>query len=158
MNSLTKKRIERIRSRFDKIKKQTTKEFGKFAKTETLDRFAEALTGSFGMDYVGDGYYKTVYSKDSIDFVVKIHWEGLCDDTGWSRLRFAKDYLKPLFRNRWVSIQPKVATNVSSQERAYDFFVEKYGDRYLDQYDVHEENVGCRNGKPVIFDFENITC
>ncbi len=155
MNYKTKTQIARIRNQWSKIKKVAKKEFGDFEKTEVLDRFAEYLLSRFGMEHLGSGYYKTAYSKDSCDFVVKVHWQGLRDDSGWSKARFAKYYLKPWFRNQWISIQPKATFTPELGQEAYEFFVEKYGAGYLYNWDVHEANVGYRNGKPVIFDVES---
>lgn len=161
MNYKTKTQIARIHNQWCKIQKRIKKEF-KYdalgARVEMLDSFVEHLLGRFGMEHLGDGYYKTVYSKDSCDFVVKVHWQGLRDDSGWSKSRFAKYYLKPWFRNQWISIQPKAVFSTELGKEAYKFFAEKYGHKYLSMWDVHEENVGYRNGEPVIFDIEGFGC
>ncbi len=106
-----------------------------------------------GFRYLDCGTFKTTYHKDGVDFVVKIYDKGGVDDAGFVRFKFRDYYLAPLYQDSGIVIQPKADT--SDKYSAIDSLVEIFGRKYLNYFDIHEFNVGHRNGKPVIFDFEH---
>ena len=58
------------------------------------DNFIEKLEKA-KYECVGDGAYKLVFSKKSIDFVVKIYHNGSVDDKTDERFKLAKFFIKP---------------------------------------------------------------
>ena len=107
-----------------------------------------------GFRYLDCGAFKTTYHKDEVDFVVKIYdSDEYVDDAGFVRFKFRDYYLAPFYQDYGIVIQPKADT--SDRYSAIDSLVEIFGRKYLNYFDIHEFNVGHRNGKPVIFDFEH---
>ena len=100
---------------------------------------------------VGDGAYKLVFSKKSIDFVVKIYHNGSVDDKTDERFKLAKFFIKPTYSDGVISIQQKAKR--INKNKAYKFFEDLFGKDYCELHDIHQDNIGWLNNKPVIFDF-----
>jgi hypothetical protein len=100
---------------------------------------------------IGEGAYKLVFSKKSVDFVVKIYHTGSIDDREDGRFKLTKYCVKPYYRCSCISIQPKVKR--TAKNKAYQFLEERLGKDYCELFDVHQENVGWIDNKPVIFDY-----
>ena len=99
----------------------------------------------------GEGTFKLVFTKKSVDFVVKIYHNGSIDDKIDSRYKFSKYFIEPIYSDGAISIQPKAKR--INKNKAYKFFEDMFGKDYCELYDIHSENVGWLKGKPVIFDF-----
>jgi len=104
-----------------------------------------------GYECIGDGAYKLVFSKKNIDFVVKIYHTGSIDDRQDKRFKLNKYWVKPYYKCGCISIQPKVKRN--AKNKAYKFLEERLGKDYCELFDVHPDNVGWVDDKPVIFDY-----
>ena len=100
---------------------------------------------------IGDGAYKLVFSKKSIDFVVKIYHTGSIDDREDKRFKLSKYWMKPYYRCTCISIQPKVKR--TNKNKAYKYLEERLGKDYCELFDIHPDNVGWSEDKPVIFDY-----
>lgn len=114
------------------------------------DLFIESLEAK-NFECIGEGAYKLVFSKKSVDFVVKIYHTGSIDDREDKRFKLTKYCVKFFHKDAYISIQPKVKRN--SKNKAYIYLEKKLGKHYCELYDVHPDNVGWLNNKAVIFDF-----
>jgi hypothetical protein len=104
-----------------------------------------------GYKCIGEGAYKLVFSKKSLDFVVKIYHTGSIDDREDKRFKLTKYCVKPYYKCKCICIQPKVKRN--KKNKAYKYLEERLGKDYCELFDVHPDNVGWIDNKPVIFDF-----
>ena len=100
---------------------------------------------------IGEGAYKLVFSKKSIDFVIKIYHTGSIDDREDKRFKLTKYCVKPYYKCNCICIQPKAKRN--AKNKAYKFLEERLGKDYCELFDIHQENVGWIDEKPVIFDY-----
>jgi hypothetical protein len=100
---------------------------------------------------IGDGTFKLVLSKKSINFVVKVYHNGSIDDKINEDCKFKEYFIEPTYSDGAISIQAKAKRNATT--KAYKFFEKMFGKSYCEVFDIHPENVGWLNGKPVIFDF-----
>jgi len=100
---------------------------------------------------IGDGTYKLVFSKKSVDFVVKIYHNGAIDDKLIQREDFSPYIVESTYSDGAIKIQAKASR--ASRNKAYKFFENTFGKEYCEIFDIHSENVGWINNKPVIFDF-----
>ena len=117
------------------------------------ERFAKKLIEQ-KFEWIAEGSYKKVFSKKSIDFVVKIYNSGIIDDKKDKRFKLDKYCVDSIYFDGAILIQPKVKRN--KKNKAYEFFEKKWGKHYCELHDVHQENIGWLNNKPAIFDF--MTC
>jgi len=100
---------------------------------------------------IGDGGYKLVFTKRSVDFVVKIYHTGSIDDKEDGRFKLSKYTIKPWYRDKYIAIQLKaIRTN---KHKAYKIIESKLGSDYCELFDVHPDNVGWLNNEAVIFDY-----
>lgn len=97
------------------------------------------------------GTFKSAFTKKSIDFVIKIYHNGSVDDRLQEESLFAKYFIRPTYFDGAISIQRKAKR--INKNKAYKFFENIFGKDYCELYDIHPENVGWLNNKPVIFDF-----
>ena len=67
------------------------------------------------------------------------------------RFKLNKYCVKPYYKCACICIQPKVKRN--SKNKAYKFLEERLGKDYCELFDVHPDNVGWIDDKPVIFDY-----
>ena len=118
----------------------------KFAKKNFIKKLKK-----LNFKIIGDGTFKLVLSKKSIDFVVKIYHNGSVDDKLDKRYKFSKYFIDPIYFDGAISIQKKA--NRKNKKTAKNFFEKKFGKTYCEIYDIHSENVGWINNNPVIFDF-----
>ena len=100
---------------------------------------------------IGEGTYKLVFSKRSVDFVVKVYSNGSVDDKLLNEEDFSPYIIESLYSDGAIKIQAKASR--ARKNKAYKFFENMFGKEYCEIYDIHAENVGWINGKPVIFDF-----
>ena len=114
------------------------------------DNFIEKLEKA-KYECVGDGAYKLVFTKKSLDFVVKIYHNGSVDDKTDRRFKLAKYFIQPEYSDGVISIQQKAKR--SNKNKAYQFFEDLFGKDYCELHDIHQDNIGWINNKPVIFDF-----
>lgn len=99
-----------------------------------------------GLEIIGTGADKKVYSHDELDFVVKVGYiSNLKKD-----LEAPKEWMFFGEYYDFVEIQPKV--KVFQTEKAVRLIRELYG-ACLPEYDIHVDNVGWHDGKPVAFDW-----
>ena len=59
--------------------------------------------------------------------------------------------VKTYYTDGCIAIQPKVKRN--NKNKAYNFLEERLGKDYCEIFDVHPDNVGWLDNKPVIFDY-----
>ena len=104
-----------------------------------------------GYRCIGDGAYKLVFSKRSVDFVVKVYHTGAVDDKPNKKYKLNKYTVKTYYTDGCIAIQPKVKRN--NKNKAYNFLEERLGKDYCEIFDVHPDNVGWLDNKPVIFDY-----
>ena len=100
---------------------------------------------------IGDGAYKLVFSKKSVDFVAKIYHNGSIDDKLMQKEDFSPYIVESAYSDGVIKIQAKA--NRANKNKAYKFFENIFGKEYCEIFDIHSENVGWINNKPVIFDF-----
>lgn len=98
-----------------------------------------------------DRHNVSVYSKKSLDFVVKVATSVL-DAVPRKNHILSPYYLYPIYDNRGVRIQHKA--KLHKRKRAYEQIQYRLGvpDIELQFYDVGSWNVGWRDNKAVIFD------
>lgn len=115
----------------------------------------ESLLSREGWKRVGFGLDAVVYGIKEADFVVKLS-DGVptrrFKEPSLERFRLGHVYVSP---RRKFSIQRKVATRTSSSRyRAWKVINEAVEPEIdLLDYDIHQDNVGWLDGKPVIFDY-----
>jgi hypothetical protein len=119
-------------------------------KAHAKKRFIQKLK-NLNYKIIGDGTFKLVLSKKSVDFVIKIYHSGSIDDQQTNDLNFKDYFLKPIYFDGMINIQQKVKRNC--KKKAYEFFEKRFGKVYCEINDIHSENVGWIDDKPVIFDF-----
>lgn len=121
--------------------------------TRNKKKFQDSLA-QLGFKYHGCGKMSTVWTRDDVDYVVKI-------GTGCVTHKFKEPTLEQ-FRlpyiytngNRCIGIQLKANTTKEDKYQAYKKISEEASmDIELYDYDIHQDNVGLLNGKPVIFDY-----
>jgi len=100
---------------------------------------------------IGAGTYKLVFSKKSVDFVVKIYHNGSIDDKLMQEEDFSPYIVESAYSDGVIKIQAKASR--AKRNKAYKFFENIFGKEYCEIFDIHSENVGWINNKPVIFDF-----
>jgi Ser/Thr protein kinase RdoA (MazF antagonist) len=119
-------------------------------KSHAKKRFIKKLK-KLNYKIIGNGTFKLVLSKKSVDFVVKIYHTGSVDDQIVNEHNFKKYLVKSIYNDGIVHIQPKAKRN--SKRKAYKFFEDKFGRAYCEINDIHSENVGWIDDQPVIFDY-----
>ena len=118
--------------------------------------FFRSIAETLGLERIGSGTYKVAYSMPDLPFVVKIHDEEEyvdLDSSDPDRTPFAHKIVRHTFQDKMLIIQPKVDDSWQANEDAYEQLEKEYGQELLNQYDVHQGNVGLLDGKAVIFDF-----
>lgn len=122
--------------------------------TRKHETFKERLQQE-GFKYLGCGRSSTVFSRGDVNFVVKV-------GKGVNTRKFKEPELEQ-FRlpylyvngNRNMGIQLKVNRNKKSKYRAFKRISDAVPPEiFLDTYDIHQDNVGWLNRKPVIFDYK----
>lgn len=119
-------------------------------KAHAKKRFIQKLK-KLNYKIIGEGTYKLVLSKKSVDFVIKIYHTGSVDDQIVNEHNFKKHLVKSIYNDGMIHIQPKAKRN--SKRKAYKFFEDKFGRLYCEMNDIHSENVGWIDDQPVIFDY-----
>ncbi len=121
--------------------------------TRNKNKF-KTLLKNFGFKTIGYGERSLVFSKKEIDFVVKV-------SDGVVTRKFKEEDLEQ-FRlpyiyvngNRNIAIQKKVTRRTkSSRYRAWAKIRDSV-EANLEVYDIHQDNVGWLDRKPVIFDYQ----
>jgi len=118
-------------------------------KAKNKKDFEQKLTDR-GFSYFGCGDNSVVYSKKDINFVIKVG-KGVCTRKLPKELeRFRLPYIYTN-GNRQIAIQLKVDTSKTYEARK---IIDSSCSRTnLLDYDIHQDNVGWLDGKPVIFDY-----
>lgn len=102
---------------------------------------------------MGWGESSLVYSRKDVDFVVKV--SSYLTDTPLKNKILEKFRLPYLFVNRTKSVGIQLKASARTQSSRYKAW-KKIRDAAvginLDFYDIHQDNVGWINRKPVIFD------
>lgn len=115
-----------------------------------------SVAKALGLEKIGGGVYKVAYSMPDLPFVVKIHDEEEYvdfDSPDPDLTPFAHKIVRHTFQDRMLIIQPKVDSSYLANQVAFKQLEEEYGFELLNEYDVHDGNVGLLNGEAVIFDF-----
>ncbi len=118
--------------------------------------FFRCIAETLGLEKIGGGVHKVAYSMPDLPFVVKIHEEEEYvdfDSPDPDRTPFAHKVVRHTFQDRMLIIQPKVDDSYEAGSDAYGQLKKEYGFELLNEYDVHQGNVGLLNGEAVIFDF-----
>jgi hypothetical protein len=122
--------------------------------TRNHEKFKKLLKQQ-GFKYLGCGRNSTVFARDDVNFVVKI-------GRGCVTRKFKEPELEQ-FRlpylyvngNRNIGIQLRVRRDKKSKYRAFKRIQDATPpELQLYEYDIHQDNVGWLNRKPVIFDYK----
>lgn len=108
-----------------------------------------------GFIRIGAGRRAVVFSKPQLEYVVKIASVGGVPSRKFKEPELEKFRLGYLFLNgnRQVAIQRKAKRTTKSKYRAWARIRDSV-DRDISDYDIHHDNVGWIDGKPVIFDYK----
>ncbi len=104
---------------------------------------------------IGEGSYKSVYSKNKLGYVVKVAENGN-DEFAPIPQEIKKYYLKPFFCDEQIVIQKKANTKNEASERTFNKIKKELGLYHCECLDVSEQNCGEINNEPVVFDFAEI--
>lgn len=108
-----------------------------------------------GFKIIGFGAQALVFSKKSLDFVIKVTQNGGLPNRKFRETDLEQYRLGYLFLSdtRHVGIQKKVNRNKKSKYRAWAKIRDAV-EVHLEKYDIHQDNVGFLNRRPVIFDYK----
>jgi len=106
-----------------------------------------------GFSKIGDGSYKSVYSKNKLGYVIKIA-DSLNDEFAELPSDLQNFYIKPYYIDNQIVIQERANTKLSQQ--SYKKIHSILGDERCTDLDIYKQNCGMLRGKPVVFDFAQI--
>ena len=102
---------------------------------------------------IGEGSYKSVYSKNKLGYVIKIA-DSLNDEFAELPSDLQNFYIKPYYIDNQIVIQKRANTKLSQQ--SYKKIHSILGDERCTDLDIYKQNCGMLRGKPVVFDFASI--
>jgi len=102
---------------------------------------------------IGEGSYKSVYSKNKLGYVIKIA-DSLNDEFAELPSDLQNFYIKPYYIDNQIVIQERANTKLSQQ--SYKKIHSILGDERCTDLDIYKQNCGMLRGKPVVFDFAQI--
>ena len=106
-----------------------------------------------GFSKIGDGSYKSVYSKNKLGYVIKIA-DSLNDEFAELPSDLQNFYIKPYYIDNQIVIQERANTKLSQQ--SHEKIHSILGDERCTDLDIYKQNCGMLRGKPVVFDFAQI--
>jgi len=106
-----------------------------------------------GFSKIGDGSYKSVYSKNKLGYVIKIA-DSLNDEFAELPSDLQNFYIKPYYIDNQIVIQERANTKLSQQ--SHEKIHSILGDERCTDLDIYKQNCGMLRGKPVVFDFASI--
>ena len=106
-----------------------------------------------GFSKIGDGSYKSVYSKNKLGYVIKIA-DSLNDEFAELPSDLQNFYIKPYYIDNQIVIQERANTKLS--QKSYKKIHSILGDERCVDLDIYKQNCGMLRGKPVVFDFASI--
>jgi len=102
---------------------------------------------------IGEGSYKSVYSKNKLGYVIKIA-DSLNDEFAELPSDLQNFYIKPYYIDNQIVIQERANTKLSQQ--SHEKIHSILGDERCTDLDIYKQNCGMLRGKPVVFDFAQI--
>ena len=102
---------------------------------------------------IGEGSYKSVYSKNKLGYVIKIA-DSLNDEFAELPSDLQKFYIKQYYIDNQIVIQERANTKLSHQ--SHEKIHSILGDERCTDLDIYKQNCGMLRGKPVVFDFAQI--
>jgi len=102
---------------------------------------------------IGEGSYKSVYSKNKLGYVIKIA-DSLNDEFAELPSDLQNFYIKPYYIDNQIVIQERANTKLSHQSHKKIHSI--LGDERCIDLDIYHQNCGMLRGKPVVFDFAQI--
>ena len=102
---------------------------------------------------IGEGSYKSVYSKNKLGYVIKIA-DSLNDEFAELPSDLQNFYIKPYYIDNQIVIQERANTKLSHQ--SHEKIHSILGDERCTDLDIYKQNCGMLRGKPVVFDFAQI--
>jgi len=102
---------------------------------------------------IGEGSYKSVYSKNKLGYVIKIA-DSLNDEFAELPSDLQNFYIKPYYIDNQIVIQERANTKLSQQSHKKIHSI--LGDERCIDLDIYHQNCGMLRGKPVVFDFAQI--
>jgi len=106
-----------------------------------------------GFEKIGEGSYKSVYSKKELSYVIKLA-NSLNDEFAEVPSKLKKFYVQPYYCDNQITIQQKA--NTKKQELNYNKILNELGYKTCQHLDVIPQNCGSIKDKPVVFDFAQI--
>jgi len=106
-----------------------------------------------GFSKIGDGSYKSVYSKNKLGYVIKIA-DSLNDEFAELPSDLQNFYIKPYYIDNQIVIQERANTKLSQQ--SHEKIHSILGDERCSDLDIYKQNCGMLDGRPVVFDFASI--
>lgn len=119
-------------------------------KTKNEETFKEHLRDQ-GFKFLGSGLDSVVFTKPRIEFVVKVS-EGVLPTHKIPHPKLEEYRLGYIFTNRQRSVGIQMRVNRSNRYRAWARIRDSV-DVNIDEFDIHQQNVGWYLGKPVIIDY-----
>ena len=118
-----------------------------------IEKFVQQII-AWGFTKIGDGGYKLVYSKNKLNYVIKV--ANSLNDEFVDRLpsELKNFYIKPYYIDENIVIQKRANTKLSQQ--SYEKIHAIIGSERCSDLDIYKQNCGMLNGKPVVFDFAQI--
>ena len=102
---------------------------------------------------IGEGSYKSVYSKNKLGYVIKIA-DSLNDEFAELPSDLQNFYIKPYYIDNQIVIQERANTKLSQQSHKKIHSILR--DERCADLDIYKQNCGILRGKPVVFDFAQI--
>ncbi len=99
---------------------------------------------------IGEGSYKSVYSKNKLGYVIKIA-DSLNDEFAELPSDLKNFYIKPYYIDNQIVIQERANTKLSQQSHQKIHSI--LGDDRCSDLDIYKQNCGMLRGEPVVFDF-----
>lgn len=117
-----------------------------------IEKFVQQIVVR-GFLKIGEGSYKSVYSKNKLGYVIKIA-DSLNDEFAELPSDLKNFYIKPYYIDNQIVIQNRANTKLSPE--SYEKIHSILGDERCSDLDVYKQNCGMLRGKPVVFDFAQI--
>lgn len=117
-----------------------------------IEKFVQQIVVR-GFLKIGEGSYKSVYSKNKLGYVIKIA-DSLNDEFSELPSDLKNFYIKPYYIDNQIVIQDRANTKLSPE--SYEKIHSILGDERCSDLDVYKQNCGMLRGKPVVFDFAQI--
>ena len=118
---------------------------------KNLESFASEIKKR-GFIKFGEGSYKVTYSKNKLNYVIKL-CSSVNDEFSHVPQLIKNFYIPPYFCDEQIVIQQKANTNKVIAQRAYFKIKQKIGIPACESLDINCRNCGEINKKPVVFDF-----